>query len=128
MNEHVSGVEQQVKSSVDEAPAPEFDALAWGAERALKVMVEYQVESLRFLARRNYSNLKFMRHLRHCAGWEEVAHVQQSWFKECVADYGEELGRLAGVGVELGRSEFTPLQWLMYLPARGGKGGNGAGG
>ena len=108
MNEHIFGAEQQVKSSADETPAPEFDAMTWGAERALKAMVEYQVESLRF------SNLEFMRHLRHCAGWEEVAQVQQSWFKEYVADCGEELGRLAGAGFELGRSEFTPLQWLMY--------------
>jgi hypothetical protein len=36
-------------------------------------MVEYQVESLRFIARRPYCNLEFMRHLRHCAGWQEIA-------------------------------------------------------
>lgn len=127
MNEHIFGAEQQVKSSADETPAPEFDAMTWGAERALKAIVEYQVESLRFIARRTYSNLEFMRHLRHCAGWEEVAQVQQSWIKECVADCGEELGRLAGASFELGRSEFTPLQGLC-TPSSRGKGGNGAGG
>jgi len=50
--------------------------LTWSAEYALKAMVEYQVESLRFIARRPYCNLEFMRHLRHCAGWQEIAQVQ----------------------------------------------------
>ena len=125
MNQRQSEAEQQVKSSAN-IQATEFDALTWGAERALKAMVEYQLESLRFIASRTYSNLEFMRHLRHCAGWEEVAQVQQSWFKERAADYGEELGRLAGTGFELGRSEFTPLRWLMYPDAGGGKGSNGS--
>lgn len=110
---------EQLISSTGETPAP--DAFTWSAEHALKAMVEYQVESLRFFARRTYCNLEFMRHLRHCAEGQEIAHVQQSWFKECVADYGEELGRLAGVGFQLARSDLTPLQWLMYRPARGGK-------
>jgi hypothetical protein len=127
MNEHVSRAKQQISSTSGETPAPEFDALMWSAEHALKAMVEYQVESLHFIARRTHCNLEFMRHL-HCAGWQEIAQVQQSWFKECVADYGEELGRLAGTGFRLAGSDFTPLQWLMYRQARGGKGGNGAGG
>ena len=126
MNEHVSGADQQI-SSTGETPAPEFDALTWIAEHALKAMVEYQVESLRFIARRAYGNLEFMRHLRHCAGWQEIAQVQQSWFKECVADYSEELGRLAGAGFQLARGDLTPLQWLMYRQAREGKSGNDAG-
>ena len=127
MNEYVSAAEQQI-SSTGETPAPEFDALTWSAEHAFKAMVGYQVESGRFLARRAYCNLEFMRHLRHCTGWQEIAQVQQSWFKECVADYGEELGRLAGAGFQLARSDLTPLQWLMYRQAGGGKGGNDAGG
>jgi hypothetical protein len=127
MNEHVSGAEQQI-SSTGEIPAPEFDTLTWSAEHALKAMVEYQVESLRFIARRTYCNLEFMRQLRHCEGWQEIAQVQQSWFKECVADYGEELGRLAGAGFQLARSDLIPLQWLMYRQARGGKSGDDAGG
>jgi hypothetical protein len=127
MNEHVSRADQQILST-GETPAPEFDALTWSAEHALKAMVEYQVESLRFFAKRTYCNLEFMRHLRHCAWWQEIAQVQQSWFKECVADYGEELGRLAGAGFQLAQSDLTPLQWLMYRQARGGKSGNDAGG
>jgi hypothetical protein len=128
MNQHVSGAGQQVESTAPEAATQEFDALSWGAEEALKAMVEYQVESLRFIARRTYCNLEFMRHLRHCAAWQDIAQVQQAWFKECVADYGEELGRLAGTGFQLARSDFMPLQSLMYRPARGGKGRNGASG
>ena len=50
-----------------------------------------------------------------------MAQVQQSWFKECVADYGEEVARLAGTGFQLARSDFAPLQSLMYRQARGGR-------
>jgi hypothetical protein len=67
MNKHVSGTGGEVTSSAQEAPAPEFDAMTWGAEEALKALVAYQVESLRFIARRTYCNLEFMRHLRHCS-------------------------------------------------------------
>jgi hypothetical protein len=122
MNQHVSGAERRSETSTGETQAPEFDAMTWGAEQALKAMIEYQVESLRFLARRTYCNLEFLRHLRHCAGWQDLAQVQQSWFKECVADYGEELARLAGTGFQLARSDFAPLQGLMYRRAQGGKG------
>ena len=128
MNQHVSGAGQQVESTAPEAATQEFDALTWGAEEGLKALVEYQVESLRFIARRTYCNLEFMRHLRHCAGWQDIAQVQQVWLKECVADYGEELGRLAGTGFQLARSDFMPLQSLMYRPTRGGKGRNSASG
>jgi hypothetical protein len=31
-------------------------------------------------------------HLRHCAGWPEGRKSASPWFKECFADYGEELG------------------------------------
>ena len=120
MNEHLSGAERRSEPSPGETP--EFDAMTWGAEQALKSMMEYQVESLRFLARRTYCNLEFLRHLRHCAGWQDMAQVQRSWFKECVADYGEEVARLAGTGFQLARSDFAPLQGPMYRRARGGKG------
>jgi hypothetical protein len=49
-----------------------------------------------------------------------MAQVQQSWFKECLANYGEEVGRLAATGFQLARSDFTPLQWLMYRCGKGG--------
>ena len=80
--------EREHEPSFNETAALELDAMTWGAERALKAMVEYQVESLRFLARRTHCNLEFMRHLRHCAGPQDIATLQQSWVKQCVADYG----------------------------------------
>jgi hypothetical protein len=49
--------------------------------------------------------------------------VQESWFKECSADYGEELSRLASTGFQLAQSDFAPLQRLMYRQARGGNAG-----
>jgi hypothetical protein len=122
MNKHVSGAGREVVSAPQEPPAPEFDAMTWGAEEALKAMVAYQVESLRFIARRTYCNLEFMRHLRHCSNWQEIAQMQQCWFKDCAADYGEELSRLASTGFQLAQSDFAPLQRLMYRQS-GGKGG-----
>ena len=126
MNEHLSGAEREVASSTQETPAPEFDAMTWGAEEALKAMVAYQVESLRFIARRTYCDLEFMRHLRHCGDWQEIAEVQQSWFKDCAADSGEELSRLASTGFQLAQSDFAPLQRLRYRQS-GAKGGGGRG-
>lgn len=123
MDQRVGGLERE--PSVSETAALELDAMTWGAERALKAMVEYQVETLRFLARRTHCNLEFMRHLRHCAGPQDVAKLQQSWFKECVADYGEEAGRLFATGYQLSTSDIAPLQWLMYRPGRSGKSRNG---
>ena len=70
MNKHVSGAERGVVSPSQETQALEFDAMTWGAEEALQAMVAYQVESLRFIARRTYCNLEFMRHLRRCRDWQ----------------------------------------------------------
>jgi hypothetical protein len=122
MNKHVSRAEREAASSAQETQASEFDALTWGAEEALKAMVAYQVESLRFIARRTYCNLELMRHLRHCSNWQEMAKVQQSWFKDCAADYGEEVSRLAATGFQLAQSDFAPLQWLVYRQPRPAKG------
>jgi hypothetical protein len=120
--------EREPRSSLSETAALELDAMTWGAERALKAAVEYQVETLRFLARRAYGNLEFMRHLRHCDGPLDVAQLQQSWLKECVADYGEEAGRMFATGFQLSTSDVAPLQWLMYRPGPGGRRRNGGAG
>jgi len=127
MDQHVSGSEHRSKLSFKETGALELDAMTWGAERALKAMVEYQVETLRFLARRAYCNLEFMRHLRHCRGPQDIAQLQQSWLKECVADYGEEAGRLVASGFQLSAGDVGPLQWLMYRPGPGDRRGNSGG-
>ena len=84
MNKHVSGAGREVASSAQVAPAPEFDAMTWGAEEALKAMVVYQVESLRFIARRTYCNLEFMRHLRRCTDWQEIAEYVTAWIKQVI--------------------------------------------
>ncbi len=108
-----------------EVEAPELDAAAFGAEHALKALVEYQMEGLRFVARRTQANLEFMRHLPHCKGWEEVAKLQQGWVKDCVADYGEEVGRFAGTGLQLMMSDLVPLQPLLYRKPARERHGNG---
>ncbi len=127
MDQRVGGPEREHEPSFNETAALELDAMTWGAERALKAMVEYQVESLRFLARRTHCNLEFMRHLRHCAGLQDIAKLQQSWVKECVADYGEEAGRLFATGFQLSTSDFVPLQSLMYRSGRGARARNSGG-
>lgn len=125
MDQRVSGAEPKPEPTSGDT-ALELDAMTWGAERALKAMVEYQVETLRFVARRAACNLEFMRHMRHCAGVQEIAQLQQSWFKECVADYGEETGRLFGTTFQLSTSDFVPLQWLMYRSGSRDRRGSGA--
>jgi hypothetical protein len=51
-----------------------------------------------------------------------MAKVQQSWFKDCAADYGEELSRLAATGFHLAQSDFAPLQGLVCPKPQAGKG------
>ena len=78
--------------------APEFDAGTFGAEEALKAMVEYQVESLRFVGRRTAGKLEYLRSLCHYIEWQDMAEVQRSWFKEWLAATGFALA-----------SDFLPL-------------------
>jgi hypothetical protein len=102
--------------------------LTWGAERALNALIECQVETFRFVARRAYGDLEFLRQFRHCTGWQEIAQLQQAWLGQCVADYGEEWGRLAGTSFQLAAKDFVPMQGLIYRPApRGGRGNGSAG-
>jgi hypothetical protein len=127
MDQRVGGAEHEPKPSLRETGALELDAMTWGAERALKAMVEYQVETLHFLAMRTHCNLEFMRHLRHCTGPQDLAQLQRSWLEECVADYGEEAGRLVASGFQLSTSDVGPLQGLMYRPGPDDKRGNRGG-
>ena len=89
--------------------APEFDAVTFGAEEALKAMVEYQVESLRFVGRRTDGKLEYLRSLCHYIEWQDLAEVQRSWFKEWLADSGKEMVRLAATGFALASGDFLPL-------------------
>ena len=70
-----------MKSHAAQTTAPEFDAVTFGAEEALKAMVEYQVESLRFVGRRTDCKLEYLRSLCHYIEWQDMAEVQRSWFK-----------------------------------------------
>ncbi|MGB6969447.1 MAG: hypothetical protein WBD76_09310 [Methyloceanibacter sp.] len=125
MDERVSRAKPRGKPASGEIADLELGAMTWGAERALQVMVEYQVEALRFATRRTCCDLEFIRHLRHCTGMQDVVQLQQSWFKQCAGDYGEEIGRLFGTAFQLSTSDFAPLQRL--LPACGSKRGSGNG-
>ncbi len=113
MDERVSGPKPRGKPASGEVADLELDAMTWGAERALKAMVEYQVEALRFVARRTCCDLEFIRHLRHCGGMQDIVQLQQSWFKQCAGDYGEEAGRLFSTAFQLSTSDFAPFQRLF---------------
>jgi hypothetical protein len=126
MEQEVAVAAERPSFRIDEAP--ELDALTWGAEHTLKAIVEYQVESLRFLARRTHANLEYMRCLRQCKEWQDVADLQQTWLKECIADYGEEVGRFTGTSLQLATSDLMPMQWLLYRRPKRGKRGNGRAG
>ena len=97
-----------MKSHAAQTTAPEFDAVTFGVEEALKAMVEYQVESLRFVGRRTDCKLEYLRSLCHYIEWQDMAEVQRSWFKEWLADSGKEMVRLAATGFALA-SDFLPL-------------------
>ncbi len=99
--------------SVLEACQPTLDAATWSAERGLKALLEYQLEGLRFAARRTYGNLEFMRCLRHCQGWQEALQLQRTWLNEAAADYAEEWGRIVGTGFALANGGFAPLQGMV---------------
>jgi hypothetical protein len=105
---------------VPESDRQEFCASTWGAEHALKALIECQAESLYFIARRLYCDLDFMRRLRDCAGWQEIAELQQSWLSDCVADHGREWVRMLGAG--FGVNANTPLQCFTSRPASRGRG------
>ena len=75
MNKHVSSAEAEIAAPGGEKPASDFDAMIWGAEKALKSLIEYQIESLRFFARRTSCNLEHMRRLRRCGNPQEIEQL-----------------------------------------------------
>lgn len=104
--------EEQADSSPFALFNPTLDAATWAAERSLKALLEYQIESLRFVAKRSHRDLEFMRHLRHCAGLEGIMQLQRNWMSGCIADYAEEFGRMIGTGIGLASSGFALLRGL----------------
>jgi hypothetical protein len=118
MDQRVPEVDRQLQPTFGQDRA-EFRAPTWGVEHVLKALIECQAESLYFIARRTYCNLDFMRRVWDCAGWQEIAELQQSWCTDCVADYGKEWGRL--VGASFGINANTPLQGFTSRPASHGR-------
>jgi hypothetical protein len=112
-------------SDTPNGKAPELDAAAFGAEHAVTALVEYQIEAMRFWARRAHANLEFMRRLPHCKGWQELAELQQAWLSDLIGDYGEEAGRFTGTSLQLATSDFVPMQWLFYRRSARNRRGNG---
>jgi hypothetical protein len=117
MDQRVPEADRQPKPAFGQTP--ECGASTWGAEHALKALIECQAESLYFIARRLYCDLDVMRRLQDCAGWQEIAELQQSWFGDCVADYGKEWGRM--IGASFGVNANTQLQCFTSRPASRGR-------
>jgi hypothetical protein len=92
---------------------PALDAAMWSTERAVKAALEFQLESLRFAAKRAHCNLEFMRQLCHCQEGQEAFHLQRNWWNDATADYGEEWGRIVGVGLDVAKGTFAPLQGMV---------------
>jgi hypothetical protein len=107
--------------SMLEACQPNLGAATWNTERGLKAALEYQLEGMRFAAKRAYCNLEFMRRLRHCQGWQEVLQLQQAWWSGAAADYAEEWGRIVGTGLAVAKSDVAPLQGTLYRTAADAK-------
>ena len=79
--------------------------MTWGAEGALKAMAAYQVESLRFIARRTCCNSS------SCGVFAVAATGRRSRKRNSpgsriARDYGEELSRLASTGFQLAQSDL----------------------
>lgn len=112
-------MEQQTPTTEKSAAASflQFDASAWSAEHMLKAWLAYQLEAMRFAGLRGHKTLEFLRHLSHCANWQEIGQLQQNWVKDCVADYGEEWGRMMGTGFALALSDVAPFQPLIRWTA-----------
>lgn len=52
MDQYVPAAQRPAAASSGDIGAPELDASTWGAESVLQALIEYQVESVRFVARR----------------------------------------------------------------------------
>ena len=96
---------------------PELDASTWGMEHVLKTLLTYQIEGMRFAAKRTLQNLEFMRRLRHCADAQQMMQLLQKWVSDETADYAEEWGRMLGTGVGLATT-LDPIQGLTCRPVQ----------
>jgi len=109
---------QEQQSSLHQKFGPEFGASRWGVEHGLKLLYALQSEALRFTTKRAYQNFEFIWCLTRCANAQDVLKLQQKWGSETAADYGEECGRMVGLGTDLATASFHPLRGLTCSTAR----------
>ena len=122
MNEQTVVTERPFAKTLDICNS-ELDASTWTAERVLEAWLAHQLESLRFGAKRVHKDLELTMRMRHCTTWKELLDAQWSWWRDSLADYGEEWGRLLGINIELAMSDVDPLRPLIFRarPAKGAK-------
>lgn len=97
---------------------PEFGASRWGVEQGMKVLYALQSEALRFATKRAHQNFEFLWGLTRCANPQDALRLQQSWCSEITADYGEQCGRMVGLGTDLAAASLYPLKGLECGKAR----------
>jgi hypothetical protein len=100
------------QGSLHQLFGPEIDASKWGVEQGLKVLYALQSEALRFATRRTHQNFEFIWDLTQCANPQDVLKRQQQWCSETTADYGEECGRMVGLGTDMATACLHPLKGL----------------
>ena len=103
---------QEQQGSLHQTFMPELGASKWGVEHGLKLFYALQSEALRFATKRAHQNFEFMWCLTCCANAQEALKLQQQWCSDTAADYGEECGRMAGLGTDLATASFHPLKGL----------------
>ena len=96
---------------------PEFGASRWGVEQGLKFLYALQSEALRFATKRAHQNFEFCWGLTRCGNAQDVVRAQQRWCSETAADYGEECGRMVGLGTDLATACIYPLKGLTTARA-----------
>jgi hypothetical protein len=106
------------RSTLHQLFGPQFGASRWGVEQGLKVMYAVQSEALRFATKRAHQNFEFFWDLTRCASAEDALRLHQSWCSEITADYGEQCGRMVGLGTDLASASLSPLKGLGYGTAR----------
>jgi hypothetical protein len=114
---------QQKSETSEQGPlhqlfGPEFGASRWGVEQGLKVLYALQSEALRLATKRAHQNFEFFWGLTRCANPQDALRLHQNWCSEITADYGEQCGRMVGLGTDLAAASLSPLKGLGCGTAR----------
>jgi hypothetical protein len=78
----------------------------------LKVLYALQSEALRLATKRAHQNFEFFWGLTRCANPQDALRLHQNWCSEITADYGEQCGRMVGLGTDLAAASLSPLKGL----------------